>query len=164
MKIIVPILILIFCVISKGSQAPSFEGDLLAGGKFKLQDHLKPNRVTFVSFWATWCEPCMNEIRLVRKKLEADSTLNVDVVTVNVDGPETALQINSTAKEQKISKFPIVLDPEQKILSRFNDNKALPFSIVLDSKQNILHTFTGYHEEMFSEIEKLAKAANVKKP
>lgn len=138
--------------------APSFEGDLMNGEKANLKSYLQPKRLLFVSFWATWCEPCLNEIKLVRENLEANPKLPLDILTVNLDSNESSLQIKSTVKEQKFLKFPVILDPEQKIFSKFSELKSLPYSVLLNENGEILHTFDSYHADMFKEVEKhLAK-------
>lgn len=73
--------------------APTFRGDLMDGGSFSLHEALKPGRSLLVCFWASWCVPCMKELKLVKEKLLSDPSLPLDLVTVNEDTSETAADV-----------------------------------------------------------------------
>lgn len=136
--------------------APQFRGETVTGGKVALKDLLKPERGLLVCFWATWCIPCMEELRMVAEKLKADPTLPIDVVTVNVDLAETSSDVRPMISQQKIS-FPVILDPKHDIFSRYQQAKALPFSALVDSSGNIVKTFEGLQEDMFKTVRTVLK-------
>jgi thiol-disulfide isomerase/thioredoxin len=151
-------LIFLLAINLEAKIAPSFEGDLMTGEKANLKSYLQPKRLLFLSFWATWCEPCLSEIKLIRQSLESNPKLPLDILTVNLDGNESSLNIKSTVKEQKFLKYPVILDPEQKIFSKFSELKSLPYSVLLNDQGEILQTFDSYHSDMFKDVEKhLAK-------
>lgn len=59
--------------------APAFEMTLFDGGTFRLADHR--GKVVVINFWASWCEPCRDEM----PALQAASDLaGADVVFVGV--------------------------------------------------------------------------------
>ena len=83
----------LLCILSStvlATTAPNFQGETLTGSKINLKDQLKPNRVLLVSFWASWCTPCLEEIQHVGEHLAKEPTLPLDVITVNVDTSETS--------------------------------------------------------------------------
>jgi len=137
--------------------APTFQKDLLEGGKVSLSDKLKPGRVLLLSFWATWCTPCISELDEIRKYMEKDPNFPMDLLTVNVDKPETLADVRPTAKLYKF-KFPIVQDPNHEIFNRYQDSPSLPFSVLIDSDGQIRETFSGFHPEMFQKIREIANA------
>ncbi len=143
--------ILVLTSVSFARVAPNFQGELLSGGRAKLQDYLKENRKLLVCFWASWCTPCMEELKMVKEKMEADTGLALDILTVNVDTADTAGDVKSVLKAYQF-KFPVVMDPKHEIFSKYQETKTLPFSVLLSSKGEMLNVFNGFSENMFSEI------------
>ncbi len=134
--------------------APPFQGDTVDGNKVSLKSSLKPGRVLLVSFWATWCGPCIEELKHVSDYLKKDPTLLLDVLAVNTDTSETLTDVKPTVKLYKI-EFPVVLDTRQEILSKYNTSKTIPFSVLVGAAGNIEATFSGFHEEMFDKIKSI---------
>jgi cytochrome c biogenesis protein CcmG, thiol:disulfide interchange protein DsbE len=145
--------------------APSFNGDLLGGGRASLAKYLseaeKNQKPIILSFWATWCAPCMQELKSITEKLSNDPELKADLVTVNVDTSETTSDVKPTLKLYKFN-FPVVLDPKHEIFSKYQDSKDLPFSVLITPKGEIAATFKGYDESMFTKIKEAAKSGGGK--
>jgi len=139
--------------------APLFHADVLGGGKLSLAENLKPGRGTLVSFWATWCSPCMEELKHLAKVLGKDSKIPIDVITVNVDTSETSSDVRSTARLEKIL-FPIALDPTHRIFGKYNAEKALPYSVLLNGQGTILKSFQGYQPDMVEQMQAALRVAN----
>lgn len=135
------------------SVAPSFQGETVSGERVSLSGLLKEKRALLLCFWATWCVPCIDEMRQVAEKLKAQPDLPLDVVGINVDTSETTADVKPTIRQYNFP-FPIVLDPKHDIFSRYRQEKSLPYSVLVTSKGEIAHTFSGYHEEMFAEVKK----------
>lgn len=154
------ILTLTLSSLSLAKVAPSFQGEAMGGGKVTLKDKLKKDRVLLLSFWATWCTPCLEELNQVSTKMKAEPQLPLDLLTVNVDTSETASDVKPTLKLHKF-EMPVVLDPKHEIFAKYHDAKSLPFSVLIGANGNIEATFNGYHEDMFAKI-KEAIAAQAK--
>src|SRR3989338_9732085 len=91
-------LLLSFSVLGMAKTAPTFSGELMGGGRVTLKDSLKHNRALLLSFWATWCQPCMQELKEVVTHLKSDPKLPLDILTVNVDTSETKTDVKPTLK------------------------------------------------------------------
>jgi peroxiredoxin len=141
--------------------APPFQGDTLDGNKVSLRSLVKPGRVLMVSFWATWCGPCLNELKHVSEYLASQPDLPLDVVAVNTDTSETLTDVKPTVKLHKI-KFPVVLDTKQEILEKYNTSKVIPFSVLIGPSGNIEATFSGFNEGMFDKIKSVVAANTAK--
>jgi cytochrome c biogenesis protein CcmG, thiol:disulfide interchange protein DsbE len=161
MKKTVLLMIMIACQLSFAKIAPSFQGELLGGGKTSLAKQLaetkRSNHALILSFWATWCSPCIAELKSITDKIQTDKTLGLDVLTINVDTSETSSDVKPTVKLYKLD-LPIILDPQHEIFSKYQDSKTLPFSVLISSKGEIVTTFSGYNEEMFTAVRKLTEA------
>ncbi len=141
-------------LLSQGAMAlsaPDFRERTLEGKQLNLREQLKPGRVLLLTFWATWCGPCLDELRTVTAQLAKETTLPLDVISVNVDAPDTQADVRPVAKLNGL-KFPIVMDAKQEIFGRYHPQKTLPFSVLIDERGAVVTTFSGYQESMFATI------------
>lgn len=135
--------------------APQFQGDLLSGGRSSLKQNLKQDRVLLLCFWATWCTPCMQELKNVTEKLKSNPELPLDVLTINVDTSETSSDVKPTMKLYQFD-VPVILDPKHEIFTKYQEAKTLPYSVLIQSNGSIAKTYSGYNEELFNEAKALA--------
>lgn len=152
------LIFLSFCAFSFAKVAPSFQGELLGGGRISLTDELaKDNsKGLLLCFWATWCAPCMQELKQVTEKLKNDPSLPIRILTVNVDTAETSSDVKPTLKLHQF-KIPVITDPKHEIFSKYQDAKTLPFSVLIKPTGEIAETFNGFHEEMFNKAREAMK-------
>jgi thiol-disulfide isomerase/thioredoxin len=122
-------------------------------GKNILTDKIIEEKLTFVSFWATWCVPCLKKMKKLEILHHKYSENNFQVLGINVDDSKTARKITSILKSKNIT-FPVYLDMEQKFFSKFN-SEALPFSILVSQDNKILWEHTGYIPGDEKEIESI---------
>jgi len=66
-----------------GQAAPDIMGADLKGEEFKLSDYR--GKVVLLSFWASWCGPCMAEVPHERKLVEQYQGKPFELVGVNAD-------------------------------------------------------------------------------
>lgn len=133
--------------------ASSFFADSIDGERVSLAQYLRENRKCLVAFWATWCGPCIKELKTLQKKMAADPSVQLDVVTVNVDTIDTLSGVKPMLRLHQLN-FPVLVDSKAEILSRFSSDKSLPFSVLLNSKGEIEMRFVGFHEDQFEQIKK----------
>ena len=126
--------------LEEGAPTPDFELHPLNSTKtLKIRD--LGAKVTLVNFWATWCEPCMQEMQSLQKARDRFKTRGFEVVAISVD--ETPEKVVPAAlKRMKIKDLPIYTDPEQK-LSELFDVSALPLTLLLDRDGKILLVHPG---------------------
>jgi thiol-disulfide isomerase/thioredoxin len=86
--------------------------------------------VTLVNFWATWCEPCRDEIPLLLKIREKHSGRGFEVVGIGIDN---AAKMQQFAEMLRVS-YPLLVGNwgHLALLDHLGDPQgALPFSVVL---------------------------------
>ncbi len=88
-------------------------------------------KVVVVNFWATWCEPCREEIPLLIRASQTYASRGVDFVGIAVD---TVAKIREFAANYSIPYVSLVGDARALDLLRElgNTAAALPFSVVID--------------------------------
>jgi peroxiredoxin len=111
-------------------------------GIFRLGDHLG-RRPVIISFFATWCRPCEQElpaIELLHAKFNARGLV---VVAVATDGPESAAQIGTMARRLRLT-FPVVHDADSRVSARLNPRRLVPFLVLVDRNGRIVREREGF--------------------
>lgn len=125
----------------KQGTAPDFTLPTLQGETVSLSDY--QGKVVLIDFWATWCDPCLQEMPELVHLYEEKKDQGFEILAVSIDGPETAAQV-STVVQQKKMPFPILLDEESTVVERYNPKVRLPYTAVLDREGSILLKRAGY--------------------
>ena len=69
--------------VEKGSYAPDFELVDIDGNKVWLSDYYK-DKYVYLDFWATWCKPCVREMKLT-PELHKKYGKDVVIVSISID-------------------------------------------------------------------------------
>jgi thiol-disulfide isomerase/thioredoxin len=97
-------------------------------------------RVVVVTFWASWCGPCRQEMPLLEQIQEKYEPLGFTMLGVNVE-PDSA-EAEKFLKSVQVS-FPILFDRENSVSARFGV-EAMPSSVLIDREGNVRHVHRGY--------------------
>lgn len=108
----------------------------LGGGERVLPP--ETDRPVIIHFFATWCEPCKEEIAGLEKFYQARQG-RLDMLAVSVG--EVPARVKNFFKETPVS-FPVLLDPER-IVTKAWSVDSLPTSIVLDKEMTPVLAATG---------------------
>ena len=96
-----------------GGQAPDFEWTTPAGRLRRLSE--LRGRTVLVNFWATWCEPCREEMPALDRAAQADARL----VVLALDLDESAETIDGFIESYRIAKIEPILDAGKKMATRY---------------------------------------------
>lgn len=121
--------------------AGDFTAVTLNGETVVLSDYLK-NGPVYLTFWATWCEPCKAELKVLKPLGEKFRERGLTIVTVNTDDPKTSARVKAYVRSQKYT-FPILLDPDGRIFKLMNGTQV-PYALLIDRNGTIVSRRTGY--------------------
>ncbi|MFM2385897.1 MAG: hypothetical protein RL660_654 [Bacteroidota bacterium] len=130
----------------------------LEGKKVAFNDAFEKGKVTMVSFWATWCIPCKQEIKAIKTKLpEWQKETDFNYMAVSIDDARATAMVKTYAKTQGWT-FPVLLDPNSDLKRSLNFSNV-PFTIIVDQEGNIVYMHTGYEEggenELYEKVKEL---------
>lgn len=96
-----------------GGVAPDFEWVTPAGSVRRLSE--LRGRTVVVNFWATWCEPCREEMPALDRAAAADPAL----VVLALDLDEDAAKIDGFLESYGIRRLEAILDAGKKVATRY---------------------------------------------
>lgn len=125
----------------KSSSAPNFVLKNLDGKKVELKKLLEYGPV-LISFWATWCKPCIKELNELQKVYKKYKEKGFEILAIDVDGPRSIGKVKSMVKGLKWD-FPVVWDKSKKIYRKYHV-LGIPHTILIDKSGKIRYTHTTY--------------------
>lgn len=148
-------------VASLGAVAPDFAARDIEGNDVRLASHIGKD-VILLDFYATWCEPCVQELPHLRKLYDLHKSRGFLILAISVDGPETVANVPGFTHRNKV-EFPMVIDTDGRIASLYNPHRAAPYSVLIDRNGKVVFMHEGYRtgdEDFFaSEITRLVGVA-----
>lgn len=122
-------------------EAPTFSLRDIDGKKRSLSDY--EGQVVMISFWATWCTPCMAEMPHLQRFYETYGEQGFTVLSINTDDARSSSRVKPLVKSKGVT-FPVLLDRETSVVAMYNPSKTLPFAVLLDREGRIAKVHSGY--------------------
>jgi len=140
------------------SSIPSTNIHTINGSNFNTDSIQNNGKPIVISFWATWCKPCKNELNTIAEVYE-DWVEQTGVKLI-------AISIDDTRNVSKVAPYLATADWEYDIyLDENGDFKramnvyAPPHTFLLDKDRNIVWQHIGFsagnEDELYAEILKL---------
>lgn len=114
----------------------------LTGQEVRLAD--QAGKVVVLSFWATWCGPCKEEMPHLAKMYGEKKDSGLVVLSISTDDARSASKVKPYIEKMGYT-FPVLLDRESSVIGTYNPSKTLPFTVVIDRQGNIAHVASGYN-------------------
>src|ERR1051326_2801611 len=110
--------------VEAGSDAPNFRAKVLGENRYKTLADYK-GQVVLLNIWATWCEPCREEIPSLQRLQQAYGSKGLKLVAVSID---------DYVNEDSIRKY--------------TNNFGVTFEVLHDPTHEIekIYQVTGYPE------------------
>jgi thiol-disulfide isomerase/thioredoxin len=129
-----------------------YTGKVLREPANKRQRH-----VMVLSFWATYCQPCKNEIPILSKLAEQFKDQPVKILLINT--LEMSEQTEDSVRDVYQTRgytLTCLFDATRRYAELYSV-RVLPVMIVIDKFGIVRHINRGYHENFQIELEKLLK-------
>ncbi len=136
---------------------PSIEVKTLDGQSVNIQDLVTGDKITVLSFWATWCKPCQLELDAMFDLYEDWQTqYNVQIIAITIDTQRALPKVNPMV-ETKGWTYTILSDANQQLKNALNF-QAIPQTFLLKPSGEVAYEHAGYVPGDEYELEKKIKA------
>jgi thiol-disulfide isomerase/thioredoxin len=130
------------------------------GSPVNIQEYGKTGKITIISFWATWCGPCIKELNNILDVYEEwQKKYGCELVAVTIDDSRNVPKVKPTVKAYGWP-YTILLDENKDLARAMNVNNP-PQTVLIDQYGIIVYVHNGYTEgaelELEAEIKKLIK-------
>ena len=111
-----------------------------------------------ISFWATWCKPCVKELNTIAEEYEdwVEET-GVKIIAVSIDDSRNMSKVKPKVNSE-MWEYEIYCDPNRDF-ARAMGVSSVPHTFLLDSNRDIIWQHKGYVDgdeiELYEKIKEL---------
>ena len=123
------------------NKLPKMSLKMLNGKSTDVSSFLEDGPI-LINFWATWCAPCIKEMKYLDKFNKKYAESGFQVVSINTDTPRSLSKVKSFVKSRGYS-FEILMDPKSEFIRKAG-GKVLPFLLLVNTDGTIFKRHMGY--------------------
>ena len=120
-----------------GGATPSLALQDVEGRPHRLEDYR--GKVVLVNFWATWCEPCREEMPSMNKLRASLAGQPFEVLAINLAESESRIR---RFIEQVPLEFPVLMDRDSAVAKAWRA-RVLPISFLVGRDGRIRYSVVG---------------------
>lgn len=138
---------------AKSNSLPSVSVKDINGQPVNFAEFANNGQITIVSFWATWCKPCLVELVNIDNVYEEwQEKYKVRLIAVSVDDSRTAPKVKPLVTSKNWT-YDVLIDINSDLRRALNVTNP-PTTFLIDKQGKIVYTHTGYLEGDELELEK----------
>jgi cytochrome c biogenesis protein CcmG, thiol:disulfide interchange protein DsbE len=148
----------LFAQENDNSELPAVDIKTLTGETFNTSNIKNPGGPIFLSFWATWCKPCIKELMAVDENyVDWQDEFGLKVYAISIDDTKSMSRV-APFVNGRAWDFEILLDPNSDFKRAMNVINV-PHSFILDKNGKIIWQHNSYSPGDEEEIYKVLKKA-----
>ena len=161
-KLIILISLTLFGLISFAQikSLPAVDLKTLDNNTFNSSEFYNDGKPIVISFWATWCKPCIKELNNIAEVYEdwQDET-GVKVIAISIDDARNMSKVKPKVNAM-LWDYEVYCDPNGDF-KRAMGVGSVPHTFLLNENKEIVYQHTGYKDgdeyDLFKKIEALSK-------
>lgn len=133
--------------LSVGDLAHDKAGRDVANNKIFLSEH--KGKVVILTFWATWCAPCMKEMPILEAIQREVSKDQLTVIAINYK--EDKGMFRQIKRRLKGSEITLSYDSYSSVAKKY-EVKGIPYTLIIDKTGRIAHIHLGYGDDILGTL------------
>ena len=151
--------------ISKSRLLPNVDVKDVKGNPFNTSKITNDGKPIIISFWATWCKPCIKELTTITDVYpDWQKETGVKLYAVSIDDARSSSQVGPLANG-KGWDYEVLLDPNSDFKRAMNVG-PIPHTFVINGKGEIVWQHTSFSEgaelDLINIVRKVAKGEEIK--
>lgn len=131
---------------------PSVNVKDLDGNTVNFSTVAEKGKITVVSFWATWCTPCLKELEAINEKYaDWQSTYNMKLVAVSIDDARNSKKVKPKVLGYGWT-YQVLLDENMDLARVMNVNNP-PMTFIYNADGEQVWSHQGYTPGAEEELE-----------
>lgn len=136
----------------------------LRGNTVSSEDFENDGKPIIISFWATWCKPCISELNAINDYfLDWVDETGVKLIAVSIDDARNAARVRPFVLG-KGWEYEVYLDENSDLRRALNVNNP-PHTFLLNDKREVVWQHNGYvpgdEDILFDLVQKLARGESI---
>ncbi len=159
MKKLLTFFILLSAIVSLDAQTlPSVRLKDIHGKTIDTRTLSNNGKPLVISFFATWCKPCMRELRAINEVYEEwQAQTGVKLVLISIDDAQNSSKVKPLVDGEGWD-FEVLLDSDSEF-ARLMQVQSIPHVFVINAEGKIVYNHMGYAEGGENELYKAIKSA-----
>lgn len=121
----------------EGDTIENFKMQTPEGTEVNIMDFVKQNKLTVIDFWASWCQPCREEMPSMKKLLADNKEKGLGIVGVSIDNDKEAWTSCIAELELEWPQMSDLQGGTSSVAQSFGI-RAIPFTAVIDQQGKVL--------------------------
>lgn len=161
-RLLVPLLVVLCGFLNaQVSTIPSVNMKTIDGKSFNTDSIKNVGKPIVISFWATWCKPCIMELTAIAENYETWQTeTGVVLYAVSIDDSKTVSRV-APFVNSKSWEYIVLLDPNGDFKRAMNVINV-PHTFLIDGTGKIIDQHTSYaqgdEEQLYEKIKACVKS------
>jgi thiol-disulfide isomerase/thioredoxin len=126
--------------VASGRPAPDFTLRRSTGGQVRLAELTAGHKVVLLSFWASWCGPCLKEMPMLARLEQELGQQGLAVLAINVEGD--AEKVRRVRADSAAARRLTVLLDDGEVAERYGAH-TLPHLVLVDRQGTVRHVHVG---------------------
>jgi len=148
--------------VQKGRTLPSVDLQDLNGKNVNSSTIENDGKPIIISFWATWCKPCINELSNIAEVYEEwQEKTGVKVVAISIDDARNQSKVQPFVNG-KGWDYEVYLDSNADFKRAMNVN-IVPHTFLLNAKREVIWQHNSYNDgdekKLFERIKAMVEAS-----